>query len=136
MGKKSGKVGSRRNQYSLFDQIELQHAPRVLVVEFFYWPFLAFGLNDPDLLAVIADKGVVKALSPRAKKEGIVVGDRARTALSVAPDLMVISSDLIDHGKPQPQSHKYRPPPALLQPPLHLSHQNQEGEPLFSQANE
>ncbi len=99
MGKRSGKVGSRRSQYSLFDQIELQHAPRVLLVEFFYWPFLAFGLNDPDLLAVVADKGVVKALSPRAKKEGIVVGDRARTAISVAPDLMVISSDLIDHGK-------------------------------------
>lgn len=98
MSKKTLKAELRRPRYSLFDPIENQVAPRVLLVEFFYWPFLTIDLKDVDPLAVVEEKGIVTHVSPRALKVGVRVGDKVRASLGVVPELLVISPDAIDQG--------------------------------------
>ena len=96
MSKKISKAKLRRPLYSLFDPIEQQTAPRVLLVEFFYWPFISAKLEGIDPLAVVGDRGIVVHVSPRALMTGIKVGDKVRASLSVAPSLEVIPVDAVD----------------------------------------
>lgn len=89
----------RRSRYSLFDSVENQVAPRVLLVKFFYWPFLSAELKEMDPMAVVEDKGIVIYASPRALKAGIRVGHKVRTAVSLEPCLTVIPAGEIDQGE-------------------------------------
>lgn len=98
MTRSTPKVKLRRSSYSLFDPVERQIAPRVLLVEFFYWPFLSVGLDEIDPLAVVGDRGVVAYASPKAIRAGIKIGDRVRTSVSLVPDLLVISADAVDRN--------------------------------------
>lgn len=99
MTKKGSKLNFRNTQYSLFDPIEVQIPPRVLLVKFFYWPLLSVGLDDPCPLAATEERGVVACVSPAAEKVGIKRGDSIKSALSLFPNLLVLSSNCIEHGK-------------------------------------
>ncbi len=96
MFEKALRARFRHPGYSLFDSIDDQVAPRVLLVGFFYWPFISAGLEEADPLAVVVEKGMVVHSSPRALRSGIKVGEKARTAVSVAPGLKLISADVVD----------------------------------------
>ena len=98
MSKKISQVKLRRPRYSLFDSIEHQVAPRVLLVDFFYWPFISAGSGGIDPLAVVAGNGVVTDVSPKAFRAGVRAGDRVRAATSAVTGLQVISVDAIDQG--------------------------------------
>ncbi len=98
MSKKIPQVKLRRPRYSLFDSIEHQVAPRVLLVDFFYWPFISAGSGEIDPLAVVAGNGVVTDVSPKAFRAGIRAGDRVRAATSAVTGLKVISVDAIDQS--------------------------------------
>lgn len=99
MSKKSSKFSFRNTQYSLFDPIEVQIPPRVLLVRFFYWPFLSVELDDAFPLAVIEEKGIVECVSPRAKDVGIRRGDEIKSTLSMISGLLVFPLSSIDQGK-------------------------------------
>lgn len=98
MSKKMPKVKLRHPGYSLFDPIEHQVAPRILLVEFFHWPFISAKLEQADPLAIVEDKGIVIHVSPRALRAGVKVGDKVRTSLSVVPGLVVIPVDIVDQS--------------------------------------
>ncbi len=96
MPKKTSQHKLRQSRYSLFDQVEHQVAPRVLLVEFFNWPFMSIESRDADPLAVVVENGVVINASPQALKSGIKMGDKLRTAASAEPGLRVVSADMVD----------------------------------------
>ncbi len=98
MSKEKSRVKLRHSRYSLFDSVEHQIAPRVLLVKFFYWPFISSGLHAADPLAVVGDKGVVIHASPRALMAGIKVGDKVRTSVAVVPGLTVVPCDVVDEN--------------------------------------